>query len=136
VLGEVTEISVARDQSDVAIDAGLRNESIGQTGFETFGDQQSSGETRTSPMTLVDGQQNEFRQSLLDKGVGAWIAEYFRDDGGRKDKLACGHCLLQQEHVSAGQVIEMGDQRTCIGRDHQRSYLISSSVSLNFTLPR
>src|SRR5690606_33784624 len=88
------------------------------------------------PVAVMQVEGCEFRQEVVEGLSGKRIAQDFRNHHRRQRQLATLDSGGDAIDVFSGLALEEGRQGTCVAGDHSRSYLSSSRLMANLTLPR
>jgi len=131
----VSEVGIPSDKLHVVIEAGLRDQRVGQTGAPSVRQQPRAQETGALPVPVQDFEKWKPKHNIPDITRQAGLAEQFGEDDRRQDGLP----MLQRE---LGRV-DVGARRTGLANERagvdgdqrwsSRSFLRSSE---NETLPR
>ena len=88
MLGEMAEVPVAGDQPDIVIDAGLGDQSVGQTGTQAMSEDDGSGGGGAHPIVrqVVEDRKGEHHRAMLIRKRG--LAENLRQHHRRQNDIA------------------------------------------------
>src|SRR5690606_530652 len=134
--GEVAEVAVARDQLDIIVDAGLRDQRVGCLCLEIMPLHEAARMPGARPVAVMQVEGCEFRQEVVEGLSGKRIAQDFRNHHRRQRQLATLDSGGDAIDVFSGLTLEESRQGTRVAGDHSRSYLSSSRLMANLTLPR
>src|SRR5688572_23722459 len=102
MLREVTEVTIARNQCNVVVDAGLGDQGIADASFEAAALQSTARYSGASPVALMEFENENLADKRLDCGGAGRIAEDFcyHDRGERE--IAGAQRGGEQVYVSSG----------------------------------
>lgn len=101
MLGEVPEILVARNQREIMIDAGLRDQRVADIRLQPTAFKFGARFAGSPPIALADFQQEQFLESHRDRSRRFGIGHQFGDDRERQYKPSAAHGACQLIDIGA-----------------------------------
>lgn len=118
MLGEMSEVAVARDERDGVVDAGLRDERVRHFGHQLFGDKNAADRTCAKPITSGQIKDGPVRYRFFKHIARFCIAQEFHDDDRGQAKPTVGQSVSYKLNVVSLLTGKESDQTACIRRDH------------------
>ena len=132
----MSEVGVPSDKPHVVIEAGLRDQRVGQTGAPSVRQQPRAQETGALPVPIYDFENEKPQHDIPDITRQSGIAEQFGEDDRRQDGLPMLQRKPGRVDVGARRSGQVGDERAGVGGDQRRSSRSFLRSSENETLPR